>query len=493
MKPTVPVTDAQAAAADSGRAQLKGRVISGTVWTVGGYGAGQLMRLAGNLALARLLFPEAFGLMALVSVFIQGLTMFSDIGIGPSIIQSKRGEDLAFLNTAWTIQAVRGVLLWLASVLLAGPFADWYGEPELASLIRVSALASILSGFISTKFFSGSRRISLARITVIDFASQTIGLIVSVAWCFVTKSVWAIVYGSLVSAATKTLLSHAMLKGERNRFTIDRTAFHELMSFGRWIFLSTALSFLTWQVDRLMLGKLETLGNFGVYSIAMSLATLTPAVALTLTGGVLFPLLAHHSRTDAKAYEGTLFAARGMLLKGAAFVLGGLALVGPVFFGVLYDERYIDAAWIAPLLTVPMWIWMLMLSADRAVLAVGESRTLAISNGASLLVKLGGCLAGFHWFGLTGFIFGLAAGNLAGHIPIVLALRRIGINILRQDLACTGVAVLSVGGGVLVQRLVMTQLDRRWLTPVQLLVALVVLVPLGWQAVKQARLAMAKK
>src|SRR5258706_9299249 len=111
---------------ESAPAHLQRRVVSGSVWTIAGYGAGQVLRLAGNLVLARLLYPEAFGLMALVSVFLQGLAMFSDIGIGPSIIQSRRGDELAFLNTAWTIQVVRGIVLWVVSMAGAAPFAAWY-------------------------------------------------------------------------------------------------------------------------------------------------------------------------------------------------------------------------------------------------------------------------------------------------------------------------------------------------------------------------------
>ena len=59
-----------------------------------------------------LLFPEAFGIMALVSVVLVGLAMFSDVGIGPAISQHKRGDDAAFLDTAWTINVVRGAALW---------------------------------------------------------------------------------------------------------------------------------------------------------------------------------------------------------------------------------------------------------------------------------------------------------------------------------------------------------------------------------------------
>src|SRR5690554_1654660 len=101
---------------------------------MGGYGTAQLLRLASNVILAKLLFPEAFGLMVLVAIFMQGIAMFSDIGILPSIIQNKRGDDPAFLNTAWTIQVIRGVLIWIVACIGAYPYALIYNEPLLMSM-----------------------------------------------------------------------------------------------------------------------------------------------------------------------------------------------------------------------------------------------------------------------------------------------------------------------------------------------------------------------
>jgi O-antigen/teichoic acid export membrane protein len=474
-------------------AQLRERVISGSVWTIASYGASQVLRLAGNLVFAKLLFPEAFGLLALVNIFVQGLTLFSDIGIGPSIIQSRRGEDLDFLNTAWTIQVFRGVALWVVSLLGAAPFAAWYGEPQLASLIPVAALASIISGFSSTRIFTAGRRIALGRVTLIDFAGQTLGLLTMLVWCIVSPSVWAIVFGGLAGTTAKTVLTHIALDGERNRLRFDREASRELFKFGRWVFVSTALSFLTLQVDRLMLGKAVPLGMLGVYSIAMSLASVAPMVAGNLAASVLFPLLAHHSRTDNEAYERAIYSARRVILQGALFMLAGLALLSPAFFHALYDQRYAEAAWMAQLLTVPMWIWMLMISADRAVLAVGDSRTLALSNAASLLGKLGACYAGFRLAGIPGFILGLALGILAGHVPIVLALRKLGIRVLQQDLRFSALALASIGGGVLLQRWAVAALEGRWKIAAEFGVALLVLVPLGLQAGRNAKRMIARR
>ena len=80
--------------------------IRSTMITLGGYGASAGIRFVSNLLITRLLIPEQFGIMALVNVFISALYLFSDIGVGPNIIQSRRGDDPLFLNTAWAVARV---------------------------------------------------------------------------------------------------------------------------------------------------------------------------------------------------------------------------------------------------------------------------------------------------------------------------------------------------------------------------------------------------
>ena len=97
----------------------------------------QILRMGGklflgnHLILTRLLFPELFGLMALVNTFIQGLILFSDIGIKPSIIRSPRGDDPTFFNTAWTLQVIRGFGLWIGCCLIAWPVSQFYDNEQL--------------------------------------------------------------------------------------------------------------------------------------------------------------------------------------------------------------------------------------------------------------------------------------------------------------------------------------------------------------------------
>src|SRR6056297_1188757 len=105
---------------------MKGRAVRSTGFTIIKIGGHNFLRLVSNLALTRLLFPEAFGIMAIVQVVLVGVAMFSDFGIKGSIVQDERGDDPDFLNTAWTFQILRGFVLGTVVLLAAGPIADFY-------------------------------------------------------------------------------------------------------------------------------------------------------------------------------------------------------------------------------------------------------------------------------------------------------------------------------------------------------------------------------
>ena len=114
--------------------------IKGAIWTIASYGSSQVIRFGSNLILTRLLLPELFGLMGLAYVFITGVHLFTDIGLGPSIIQNKRGEEPEFLNTAWTMQIIRSFIVWLCLIAITWPVANFYAEPRLLWLIPLISI-----------------------------------------------------------------------------------------------------------------------------------------------------------------------------------------------------------------------------------------------------------------------------------------------------------------------------------------------------------------
>ena len=157
---------------------LFARAMRSSAWTASGFAISQVIRLASNLVLTRLLLPEAFGLMALVTVAMIGLANFSDVGVGQAIMANRRGDDADFLDTAWTIQVARGGLLWLATCALAAPVAALYDEPSLARILPVAGLTLLIAGFNPTRIETANRHLALGRVMLLDLTSQAIGVAV---------------------------------------------------------------------------------------------------------------------------------------------------------------------------------------------------------------------------------------------------------------------------------------------------------------------------
>ncbi len=425
------------------------KVLRGSVWTLGAYGASILLRLGTNLLLAHLLFPAAFALLSLAGVLIQGLKMFSDIGIGPSIIRSERGNDPTFLNTAWTLQIVRGFVLFMVACALAWPMAVFYADPRLLWIVPVSSMTLIIGGFGSTALATNSREIRVGRATLLDLGERFVQTLIMAGWAVLSPTVWAILIGTIVSRLLFVAGSHRLLSGNRDRLAWDRGALRELLKFGKWIFISTAITFFAMQIDRIILGRVST-EMLGVYSVALTLAGVSLELANRLTGSILFPALSSIARDNRTALHDRLLRARAVILSGAFFATLGVVLAGPWFFQFLYDFRYSHAVWMAPITAGCVWVSLLQTSADRALLAVGDSRSIAFSNAANLVGTIAFCLLGYWLYELPGFVAGVGLGNVAGHVVVQIAMARHGLPVHMQDARYTvALAVVVAADSVL--------------------------------------------
>ena len=410
---------------------------AGAIWTFLGYGGSQLIRLISNLLLAWFLFPGAFGLMALINVLMQGLEMFSDIGLGPSIIRNPRGEDSSFLNTAWTIQIIRGFLLWLVACLISVPFADFYSSTDplsgsLLTLLPVASFVAVISGFNSTGVFLLNRQMNLKLVTALEIIPQAVSALVMVIWAVLSPSVWALVVGNLAGSITKLGLSHLLNPGPPNRLGLNRDSFRDLFHFGKWIFLSTLVTFLSSNLDRLMLGKSLSLGELGVYSIALTFARIGIHIADRLSSTVIFPLLSRLQGNPQRVVLACLRSRQPILwISGVGCV--GFSAIAPLFFGQLYDNRYAGAGLIAQWLALFVWSHILNISMDRIVLALGNSKQLFTANLIKIFT-LPLSLVGYKYFGIPGFIAVMSLSNLTAHIYLVKCLPFEQVKVLLQGL-----------------------------------------------------------
>jgi O-antigen/teichoic acid export membrane protein len=419
--------------------RLMARVLRSASWIVLGYGASQAIRLASNLILTRLLFPEAFGLMALISVVTVGLTLFSDVGIAPAIAQSKRGDDPDFLDTAWTIQVGRGFALWLAACSLGWPVALFYEQPLLASYLPVAALTLVVSGFFPTRIETAQRHLLMGRLTALDLVSQVLGIAAMVLLALAMQSVAALVIGGVIGTLAKLVLTHWGMPGQINRFRWEREAARELIHFGKWIFLSTMFWFFASQGDKAVLGKFLSLEGLGIYNIGYFLASFPLLLGLNVVSRVMIPVYRE------KADPARLSRLRHGLSAGVIGLLVIMALAGPWLAGVLYDARYDASGAIVTMLSVALIPQALGMTYDQAALAAGDSRRFFVYSALRSTLQIALLILGVVGWGLIGAIVGLGLAMVLSHGVLIWLARAHGVWDPRHDALF---AVLGIVAGV---------------------------------------------
>ncbi len=419
-----------------------------TSWVLVGFGGAQVLRLTSNVLLARLLEPKMFALMAIVNTVLQGLNMFSDTGIGPNIIQSKRGSDPVFLNTAWSVQILRGTGLWIATALLAWPVSKIYGQPLIAPVLATVGSAAFFSGLMSTSVLVLQKQMKLGIATVMDLSTQLLQIIVMVVWAYLSPSVWALAAGSITSSLVRTTWSHFLNVGPKNRPRWDRDAVKELRSFGQWIFVGTALSFLALQSDKLLLGKMLDPSVFGVYSIAVALAAMPVRITGRLARRIIFPKISALTDQSLEQVRKQLSGQRRrLLLLTGALAVGGFVL-GDIPIRVLYTSEYQAASWMFPILALGVWMTGLSVSLDFVPLAFGKSSYTAAGTGARFAFIAVALPLGVLIAGALGAVVVMALAGLPAYVVMLFALRRLGLRVISQDLRYSAAFVAACVLGI---------------------------------------------
>jgi O-antigen/teichoic acid export membrane protein len=416
------------------------------LWTLVGHGSSQVLRLLGNLLLTRLLAPESFGVMAVATVVSIGVVMFSDLGLRQVIVRSNRASDPVFINTVWTMQVLQGLLVAALMVLIAGGLAlaqhagytrtgSTYGSPVLPFLITGLSLSGVLWGFESTKLATAEKEMLLRPVVMIELGSQMAGVVAMAAIAFVHPTVYVLLVGAIVSGTVKVVASHLLPRGVPNRFFISWPIAREVCSISNWIIVSSALTFLSANLDKLILAWLLGSHTMGQFAIAALLAGAVVDVISRISSRVTFPAITRAYERDngelARTYHRSRIPTDTFCLLVAAF----LFWFGPDVVRILYDDRYLQAGEFLRILAITL-VGARYSVVPYMYLLLGRPNLMAAEQGVRLIGILVCIVIGYRLYGTTGAMWGVALGQLAGSLTgLMLFQPRLGLLSVRGELA----------------------------------------------------------
>jgi O-antigen/teichoic acid export membrane protein len=397
---------------------LRSSIFKASSWIMVGHFSSLAIRFVGILILSRIFTPDIFGVLAIVSTVQIVAHLFTDVGVSQAIIQSPHGQERAFLNTAWTIQVVRGFIVWglgiLAAIFLvvAAKFG-WlagnsvYAFPELPLLLIAASFSAVIMGFQTTKVIVANRNLDIWRVTLIDLTSQFLALVFTVVAGLLTRSIWSYIAAGLLTSLLCVLFSQIFLKGPPNRPAWDAASIKDLSRFGGWVLVSSALGGGAANSDRMLLGGIITPAMLGLYSIASNLVAVVDGVAGRIFGAVALPTLSNIRRSQPERFNALFFRIRWLVDAGMIGLSGFLFATSHLIVAILYDPRYVQAGPILQILSLGLLFARYNL-AHSAYLALGLPSYLTLLNVTKLVSICTLIPVLFYLEGQQGAIFAIA-------------------------------------------------------------------------------------
>ena len=424
---------------------LRKRVINAGSWALGGYAIGQILRLASNLILARLLFPEAFGIMAIATAIYVGVVMLTDVGIDQSIIVHQDGGDDLFLDTTWVLQIIKGSLIALVLSLGSGWVADFYSDDRLQEIVLIIAATALIGGFNSTKLQTAHRKMRERQFFWVGLLSQAVSIATMMSLAFLNKSPSSLAWGGVAGAIFTCATSHFYYPGRLNRLRLDGKHARRIVRFGGIVLVSSTLTFACGEGSKLLLGSLIDMKTMGLISIATSLSGLCVGISKMLSGRVLFPAYAElHREASHAELCSAVGRARVVQICFMWAVSLILIIISQPLISFFFDSRYADVSTILEILAIGNFAVALNVSYEALDMSIGRPEIkikVVLAMAASLWSAV---FVGHHYWGSIGIIYGIAASGWLGYPFVAYIYSRAGFWYPKIDFPVIFLSVVAV-------------------------------------------------
>ncbi len=228
-----------------------------------------LITLAKIFILARLLSPNDFGLFSLIAITLGIAEATTQTGINITIIQSKQSIGY-FLNTAWVLAILRGILIGILMVALGLFMGNFYSQPQLPLFIALASLVPIIKGFINPSIILLHKNLEFFKDSLYRLSLTVVDGVLAIILAYWLHSVWALIFAMIGAAFFEVVISFLFFS-ERPVFSYIPNRAKTILTNAKWLSLSSLLSYANDNVDDFILGKTVGTYNLGLYHNGYSL------------------------------------------------------------------------------------------------------------------------------------------------------------------------------------------------------------------------------
>lgn len=411
------------------RESLSARTLRGVRWTYLSTFVNACLQVLVTTVLARLLAPEAFGLVVMGGLVLRFGQYFAQMGISQAIIQrqvlTREHVRAGFWISAF-LGAVFSVLVWVGAPLGGAAF----GASALTDVLRLMALSFFVSGLSMTASALLRRHMRFRTIAIADVLSCVVGYAaVGITLALLGFGVWSLVAAGLAQAVLVAIVYNLMARPAL-RPTLVRRAYGDILGFGSMVSAISFMEFLNTNLDTMVVGRTAGATSLGFYSRALGLTGLPMYYISIGLSRVLFPALSRIQKDSARVravYLDVICVFAGICLPIAL----GMSGAAREIILVLYGDKWLPSVQIMQIVAVAAGIATLSHFGGITLEATAHFRQKLVMRGGQL-VLFAGLLVGLGRFGLVGYGLAFAISEICLHAVMAASISRLHGATVRQ-------------------------------------------------------------
>jgi len=349
---------------------MKNTTIKNFIWRFAERCGAQFVTFIVSIVLARLLAPEDYGTIALVTVFTTILQVFVDSGLGTALIQKKDADDLDF-SSVFYFNFFVCIVLYIGMFLAAPIIAGFYGDSSLIPIIRVISLTIVISGVKGIQQSYVSRNMLFKRFFFATLGGTIFSAFLGIGLAYVGFGVWAIVAQQLSNTAIDTLILWITVKWRpKKMFSWDRLK--GLLSFGWKLLVSSLLDTVYNNLRNLIIGKFYSSADLAYYNQGDKFPKIIVTNINSSIDSVLLPTLANEQEHIDRVKSMTRRA-----IKTSTFIMAplmmGLAFCATSIVKIVLTDKWLPCVPYLQIFCVTYMFWPIHTANLNAINAMGRS------------------------------------------------------------------------------------------------------------------------
>lgn len=324
---------------------LKDKTIKGTMWSAIDNVAQFGVQFVVSIVLARLLSPDDYGLIGIITIFTTVCTAIINGGFGSALIRKKAPTNDDY-NTAFIVNLGLSLLLYVIIFLCSRLIADFFGREELVSLTRVSSFSMVIGALAIVQQVRLTKRIDFKTQTKITLLASLISGSIGIAMALLGMGVWTLVFQGIMAQLLRTVLLW-FFNHWSPRLRFSKQSFHELFGFGWKMMASGILDSLWTQLYQVVVGKFYSPATLGQYTRAKQFSMLFSSNLTNVIQRVTYPVL-----SDIQDDKERMITAYRKIIKTTMFatftLMFALGAVSEPLLYCLIGEKWHEAATYLP-------------------------------------------------------------------------------------------------------------------------------------------------